>query len=185
MTLPVLETDRLILRQPEIADTDELVIVCGDLEVARWTSRVPHPYTRQDALDRIAAVRAAAESGEEYMYMAFDRTLAGHLVGLCGLSPDADGYSAEIGFLIGMRDWGKGYGNEIAAAVIDYGFEQLVLSEIVAAALPDNPRSIHLQEKLGFQYRENWVKDAPARGCSFDLEVRVLTRDNWSRDHGG
>ncbi|WP_259781306.1 GNAT family N-acetyltransferase [Aestuariispira ectoiniformans] len=181
---PVIETERLTLRQPEHTDADELVRVCGDWDVSRWTTRVPHPYSPQDAMDRIKSIQDSADDPDsEFMQMALCRT-DGHLVGLCSLIPMEQSGAAEIGFLIGKQDWGKGYGGELASAMVADGFDRLGLQEIFAAALPDNPGSIRLQEKLGFQYRENWVKDAPARGQSFELEVRVLSKERWSRTHG-
>lgn len=183
MPQPVIETARLVLRQPEMDDADELVQVCSDWDVAKWTTRIPHPYFREDAVERISALQAAEGPDEEYMLAAFSKSDS-HLVGLCGLTPLDKTGEAEIGFLIGKRDWGQGYGSELVAAIIRDGFERLNLDVIVAAVLPENPASIRLQEKLGFQYRGNSVKDAPARGCRFDLEVRVLTKEDWSKNHG-
>lgn len=184
MSLPVLETARLVLRQPTEDDADELVRVCDDMDVARWTARIPNPYTRQDALERIAAIREISQTGEEAMFTAFDKA-DGHLVGLCGVEACEDCRSGEIGYLMGKQDWGRGLATEMVTAALQYGFGALGFGEILAAAVPENKASIRIQEKLGFQYRENWVRNAPARGCAFNLEVRALTREVWSHRHGG
>lgn len=47
---------------------------------------------------------------------------------------------------------GKGYGVELAKALLDYGFESLNLEQITATIHPDNEPSKKLAEKLGLRY---------------------------------
>src|ERR1700683_4676173 len=57
-----LETERLLLRPPEIADIPALVPLIDDFDVAKNLSRVPHPYSEADArayLEHVAETRAA------------------------------------------------------------------------------------------------------------------------------
>ena len=46
---------------------------------------------------------------------------------------------------------------EAAAPIVDYGFRDLKLPEIVATAFPENARSLRVIEKLGFTYTRNIV----------------------------
>ena len=45
-----------------------------------------------------------------------------------------------------------GYGTEAAAALIDYGFQNLSLHRIWAQAAPENEASLRVLEKLGMTY---------------------------------
>ena len=41
---PRIDTERLMLRLPEMADAENISRYCGEFDVARMTSRIPHPY---------------------------------------------------------------------------------------------------------------------------------------------
>lgn len=45
--------------------------------------------------------------------------------------------------------WNKGYGTEAARACIEYGFQQLGMTEIVARANKENIGSIEIMKKVG------------------------------------
>ena len=55
--MPLLETERLLLRPPEAGDMPAMVPLVGDYDVAKNLSRVPHPYMRRDAEEFIAQQR--------------------------------------------------------------------------------------------------------------------------------
>ena len=45
----VLETERLVLRRPTLADVKAIARLANDRRIAQNTSRLPHPYTVRDA----------------------------------------------------------------------------------------------------------------------------------------
>src|SRR5437868_13002694 len=51
----ILETERLILRPPGPSDIASITAWLGDYDVARMTSRAPHPYAEEDAEEFVAA----------------------------------------------------------------------------------------------------------------------------------
>jgi N-methylhydantoinase B len=59
----VIETPRLRLRRFRDSDLEELVPLVGDWEVARWVSRVPHPYRETDGRAWIARVQEEHAAG--------------------------------------------------------------------------------------------------------------------------
>lgn len=58
------------------------------------------------------------------------------------------GFTSNIG--------GNGYATESAKAVIDYGFNNLGLSEVIGRASKDNIASVRVLEKLGMEF---WKRD--------------------------
>jgi RimJ/RimL family protein N-acetyltransferase len=62
------------------------------------------------------------------------------MIGFLGLIPPS--FEAhftpaiEIGWRLGSMHWNKGYATEAALAVLDYGFKQLKLNEIVSFTVP-------------------------------------------------
>jgi predicted Zn-dependent protease len=59
----------------------------------------------------------------------------------------------ELAYRFHTKFWGKGYATESAKALIEYGFNHLSLSHIIAAAYPENERSRRVLEKCGMLYR--------------------------------
>lgn len=80
-------------------------------------------------------------------------------VGTCGMDPYLlDGKEeVELGYRICLQHWNQGYASEAAEALLDYGFQQLNLSKILAFAVPQNKQSIRIIQKLGFEYIRDFV----------------------------
>src|SRR3954464_12819386 len=101
--LTVLETQRLVLRAPQLGDAKAIAALANDKRIAENTARIPHPYRVADAESWIVAAGASLE-GETYLI-----TLAnGTLIGGCGFDM-RDGPVPEIGYWLGTRYWAKGY----------------------------------------------------------------------------
>ena len=72
------------------------------------------------------------------------------VVGLGTISFEAPFTPAvDVAWRLARPYWGRGYAAEAANAALDYGFEQLGLSEIVALTVPANQRSRRVMERLG------------------------------------
>lgn len=57
--------------------------------------------------------------------------------------------AVEIAWRLDYGYWGKGFGTEAAQGVLDYGFDQIGLGEIVSFTVFDNTRSIGVMENIG------------------------------------
>ena len=55
-TSPVVETRRLILRAPAPQDAPRIAALANDLDIARMTKRMPHPFQMRDADDFVLQV---------------------------------------------------------------------------------------------------------------------------------
>src|SRR5437899_10385284 len=78
--IPVLETERLILRAPRLEDAKAIAQLANDRRIAENTTRIPHPYRLADAEALITAVNQGA--GELALLITRD----GAPIGACGLS---------------------------------------------------------------------------------------------------
>src|SRR4029077_11801044 len=54
----VLETERLMLRRPTLADVKAIARLANDRRIAENTRRLPHPYTRDHAVEFVRAMAA-------------------------------------------------------------------------------------------------------------------------------
>jgi RimJ/RimL family protein N-acetyltransferase len=138
-------TDRLHLRPPAGADAEAVVAICGDWEVARRLSRVPHPYGHADFryfLERVVVMEPT---------WAIVLRETNELAGVMGLAPHQDGQSAELGYYIGRAHWGQGLATEAGQAIVRLGTEDIGYARLTSGYHADNPASGRVLAKLGFK----------------------------------
>jgi RimJ/RimL family protein N-acetyltransferase len=144
LSIPVLETERLVLRAPRLEDAKILAQLANDRRIAENTTRIPHPYKVSDAESFIATVNNGGE-------FAFVITLDDEPIGACGLA-QLDGPEPDLGYWLGAPFWGNGYATEAARGVIDYAFSTGGYETIQSGARVTNPASRRVLEKCGFQW---------------------------------
>ena len=139
-----LDTTRLHLRAPVEQDSDAIISIAGDWEVARRLARVPHPYTRADVRFFFDHVMP----NEPTWAIVWRQT--SRLIGMIGLVPTQDGRGAELGYYIARDHWGRGIATEAALAVSRFGFESFGYLKLTSGYHTDNPASGRVLAKLGF-----------------------------------
>ena len=172
--LTVLETQRLVLRAPQLEDAKAVAALANDRRIAENTARVPHPYRIADAESWITAAGAALE-GETYLITLANRTL----VGGCGFDM-RDGPVPEIGYWLGTRYWGKGYATEAVRALIDHAFTDLDHQALQSCVRVTNPGSRRVLEKCGFQWTGVGLCRIRALGSSVPVDRFRLERGIWT-----
>ncbi len=73
-------------------------------------------------------------------------------IGMCGLIRRDTLPDVDIGYAFLPRYWGKGYGYESTAAMLQYGREARGLERIIAIVSPGNAASIKVLEKIGLVF---------------------------------
>ena len=171
--IPVLATERLILRAPKLEDAKQVAALANDKRIAENTGRVPHPYSHADAEDFIAT--ANLPKGEiVYLITTHDGTPAG----LCGIAMHDDAIP-EIGYWLGVKFWGRGYGTEAVRAVIDFAFTERQYEALQASARVTNPASRRILEKCGFQWTGVGLSRNRALNSSVPIDRFRLDRGLW------
>ena len=106
----VLETERLTLRRPTLADVKAIARLANDRRIAENTRRLPHPYSPDHAIE---FVRATANDRPETVFLIESNFVPIGMVGVDWREPDAP----ELGYWLGVKYWGQGFGTEAARAV--------------------------------------------------------------------
>jgi len=138
-----MRTKRLILRELNDADARRIALLAGDIDVARMTARIPHPYSEFDAEEWIRGI----DANEFVRGIEFE----GYLIGLIGYTISPADRSAELGYWIGKPWWGRGFVTEAAEAVIRHAFRTARVPRLTCCHFIDNPASARVIEKLGFR----------------------------------
>jgi RimJ/RimL family protein N-acetyltransferase len=151
----LLETERLVLRKPQLEDVDDMVELVADDEVMRWIGG--EAGGREAAIESVKRwIARWEESGVGQFAVVF----GGRVIGRVGLpvwdgrtwetsSYDKAGPHAvtELGWALVRRQWGHGYAPEAARALRPWAYERGVES-LISLINPANVRSIRVAEKL-------------------------------------
>lgn len=172
---PVLTTPRLVLRPFEPHDAEAIRLLAGDIDVARNTADIPHPYTLADAESWIASQPSALERRAAVTYAV---TLESALIGAVGLMLELSHDRAELGYWIGRPFWGQGFATEAAAAVVDWAFDALRLHRIHARHFRSNPPSGRVLRKLGMRHEGTLREHRRKWGEYMDMECYGLLRED-------
>jgi RimJ/RimL family protein N-acetyltransferase len=183
----ILETERLRLRAWAETDRELFAEINNDPTVMEF---FPFRRTRAEAdalFDRNNS--NIFETGFGFFALALRENDAP--VGFCGLArtdlePHLPDGTVEIGWRLALRHWGKGYVTDAARALLDYGFGERKLREIVAIAVPANTRSTAVMKRIGM--RPDSMRDFDHSGVPDthpQLKRHVLyaiTAEEWRRD---
>jgi RimJ/RimL family protein N-acetyltransferase len=172
--LPVLETERLVLRAPRLDDAATIATLANDRRIAANTLRIPHPYSVADARAFIADVNA---SEHETAFLITTRDAA--VIGAGGIAM-LDGDTPELGYWLGTAFWGKGYATEAARAVIDHAFGELGHDTLLAGARVSNPASRRVLQKCGFQWTGVALYRIRSIASSAPVDRFRLDRSLWA-----
>jgi len=167
-TESIIETARLILRRPRADDAERIVAAINDVDVARMTTGIPHPYT----LAHAEAYLAHQDRREPNDHALQIETRDGEMIGGAGAHA-LYGPLPEIGYWIARSHWGRGYGAEAALALRDWAAQTFRARAVMAGHFIDNPASGRVLVKAGFLYTGAVERRfSMARGC--EVETRMM-----------
>jgi RimJ/RimL family protein N-acetyltransferase len=149
----VLSTPRLLLRQ---LSADDAAFMLELLNEEPFLQNVGDRRVRtvSEASAYILNGPIASYGNFGFGLYAVELKESGTLAGICGLLKRETLDDVDIGFAFLQKFWGRGYGYESAAAVMNWGWNTLGLKRIVAVTAPKNRDSITLLEKIGLRFEK-------------------------------
>ena len=159
--IPVLETERLILRDGRESDFEILAAFYADDEASKY---VGGPLTRAQAWGRVAFNRGHWVL-RGFGNWALEEKATGDYVGWCGLWFPEGFPEREVGWGLMESKRGRGYATEAALCARAYAYEILGWDTAISLISPNNPRSRRVAERLGATYE----RVTQYEGFEFDL----------------
>jgi ribosomal-protein-alanine N-acetyltransferase len=174
---PVLSTERLILRQVNLADINEIFFLRSDSRVLEFLGKAPVKSTAESSL--FINKLNELENNNDGITWGITLNEEDKIIGtICYWNITKEHYRAELGYVLHPDFHSKGIMQEALSEVIKYGFTTMHLHSIEANTDPNNVSSAKLLERNNFKreglFKENYFHD----GKFFDTAVYSLLTQN-------
>lgn len=153
-----IETERLLLRLPQIDDAEALLDFIGDAAVMRPLASEPGGIdVAIEHLERWVKRWEANGMGPFLVIRREDDRVLGRVGPLVwnsriwetsSLADAGDDAAVELGWAIGREHWGHGYATEAARAVRQWVYDAQRVERLISLIDPANARSVRVAEKL-------------------------------------
>jgi len=176
LALPI-ATSRLNLRDFVRSDFDAIHAYSSDPRVTKFLFFGPRDEdSTAEYLDGLLA--SQVELPRTRFELAVEESASARVIGACDLSL-IERNVVDLGYMLGMADWGKGYATEIALALIDAAFFDLRAARIISTVDVNNKASIRVLEKIGMRWEAVFRKHRRAKNRWWDCHLYVLPREVW------
>ena len=169
--MPIIETERLILRDFALTDWDGLNAILSDPDVTHFMHF--SSWNEEKRREWLAWLVQTANDQEREIYSwAITLRNNGELAGWFGIGstshPSEEG-TRSCGYALNRRFWGQGYMSEAVQAIFVYEFTALGTHRIIAECEVENTASARVMQKSGMEY-EGTFYDSDSEG-------------NWAQRH--
>ncbi|MEO3782744.1 GNAT family N-acetyltransferase [Actinocorallia sp. B10E7] len=172
----VLRTERLLVRRWREEDRGPFAELNADPEVME---HFPAALTRAESDATVDRLESRIQE-DGFGFWALEVAGSGEFVGFTGMARTRfDSHftpSVEIGWRLSRGSWGLGYASEAARAVLEYGFTEVGLDEIVSFTAVANLRSQAVMRRIGMVRDEDGDFEHPLVPEGHPLRLHVLYR---------
>jgi len=115
---------------------------------------------------------------EHRFELAVEEKDSGQVIGACDLSL-IESNVVDLGYMLSVEQWGKGYATEIALALVDAAFFDLRALRVISTVDVNNAASIRVLEKIGMRWEAVYRKHRRAKNRWWDCHLFTLPREVW------
>lgn len=164
-----LETERLVLKSINENHAEDILKIRSNAEINKFLKRIP-PQTNYEALSFILTIKQRVENNET-IFWGISLKNQPNLIGTIGLwNFSEDRKTAEVGYELLPNYHRKGIMSEALKAVLNFGFNELYLNEILAFTNKFNENSKSLLIKNNFTLEEGRIDEGFPDNLVFSLK---------------
>lgn len=173
MNIPIVKTERLILREFCESDLDAYAEMCADKEVMRYlgTGKV---LSRAESWRSMAAI-IGHWNLRGYGLWAVEEQQSGEMIGRIGCWKPEGWIGLEVGWSLRRAFWGRGFATEAGKASIDFAFTNLQQSHVISLIQPNNAASRRVAEKLGEKL------EGETKVLGSETVIYGISREKWEK----
>ena len=153
MRAPV-ETPRLVLRVPELADAETFIGIFWDPEVVerKQVTLTDPPGGLELATKNTSAMLRQWELRGYGQWSVVEKA-TGAVIGCVGFyHPQTPWPGVDLGWLIHRSRWGNGLASEAAHAALEWAWAHTRVDRVISLIAPDDLRSIRIATKIGERF---------------------------------
>lgn len=176
--LPMLETERLLLRKITLDDIEDMNLYSSNEQVTKYVTWNTHK-TLSDTKAFVEFVLNKYEN-EQVAPWGIENKENGKFIGTIDFvwwKPEHK--IAEIGYVISKDFWGKGLTTEAAKKIVRFGFEKMDLVRIQARCFVKNIGSARVMEKSGMSFEGILRKAMFVKGKHQDLKMYSILKEEF------
>jgi len=182
---PIFTTSRLFIRHMHPQDQPSMTRSTNSKAVSKYMSLAfPDPPTI-DSTNSWIALNVARPIQTDFVIC--EASAPGDVIGGIGLKLGADvmSHTAEVGFWVGEKHWGKGYVTEALEGMTRYCFESWEgkdgqrLTRLWGGVFGGNVGSMRCFEKCGYAKEGVMNGHAEKRGVVYDMHIYGLVKADW------
>ncbi len=163
-----LETERLVLKSINENHAEDILKIRSNAEINKFLKRIPL-QTNYEALSFILTIKKRVEN-KETIFWGISLKNQPELIGtICLWNFSEDLKTAEVGYELLPNYHRKGIMSEALKAVLNFGFNELSLNEILAFTNKFNENSKSLLIKNNFTLEEGRVDEGFPENLVFSL----------------
>jgi RimJ/RimL family protein N-acetyltransferase len=151
ISIPVLETKRLILRPFYITDLDDFTEIVADPAVVRFATYSGDTISRAQAWNWLCVMLGHWHM-RGFGIWAVEERQTGELLGRIGLQHLEWFDDVELVWMLKQNAWRKGFGTEGAIAALEFGFLTREIHRLTAVIHVGNTPSEKLAERIGMKF---------------------------------
>lgn len=176
--LPILETERLILRKVTKEDIEDMYLYGSDEEVSKYVTWNTHE-TIADTKGFVEFVLNKYEN-KHVSPWGIEYKENGKFIGTIDFVWWQPNHKiAEIGYVISKDYWGKGLTTEVAKKLVKFGFEEMDLVRVQARCDVENIASARVMEKAGMTFEGIIRKGIFVKGEHRDLKMYSILKEEF------
>jgi RimJ/RimL family protein N-acetyltransferase len=171
--------EKVRLRPVEQKDLDAIIASTEepDTEADRYENYIHFPLSKTQDRDQLAKL---GEKRDDDTLFCMVEDLEGNHVGyLNTFDVNRRNGAFKYGILIKRPYWGKGYAPDAIKILLRYYFRELRYQKCTVLIYSFNQRSIHLHEKLGFQYEGRLRRMLFTNGNYYDEIYYGITAEEF------
>ncbi len=164
------------IREWKESDAEALAQLLNDKRILdNLRDGLPYPYTTADALYYINSCLSA----DKYSNFCFAIVYNDKIVGSIGIFRQGNIHfrTAELGYYIGEKYWGKGIMTEAVRLACKHVFDNTNIVRIYAEPFAENIGSCRVLEKNGFVLEGILHKNAFKNGNLRDMKLYALVKE--------
>ena len=187
VSFPVLESERLLLKNITSADKQALQKVFSPDEFSNSEYMIFGPYAEEDVVEELIEwAKSLFAKGKGILWGIVEKqsnTLIGVLDYIDRNDCNGEPFRTEVGYDLIKEYWGKGLAVEAIRCTIPYIFDERHLIRIEADPDVLHYRSIRVLMKAGFQAEGILRRNGCRRGKIYDSMMFSLLKGDWIKEN--